>query len=99
VLSVRHFAWIALAEAASFVLLLIAMVFKHGFGMNGGVTLIGPIHGVLFIAYLAGAVIVRGQAGWSLSQTAKIVLAGVVPIAGFVVAERLMKQPAAARAA
>lgn len=95
-LTVRQFAWLAIAEAASFMLLLVAMVFKHGFDMPGGVSIIGPKHGVLFIAYIAAALMARAQAGWSWSQTAKIILAGIVPIAGFIVAERLMKQPSLA---
>ncbi len=95
-LTTRQFAWIALVEAVSFVLLLAGMIFKYGFDNEAGVTLMGPLHGVLFIAYIAGAVLVRGQAGWSWGQTAKIIVFGIVPIAGFFVAERLMKQPATA---
>ena len=93
VLTPRQFAWLAIAEASSFVLLLIGMIFKYGFDNETGVAIMGPIHGVLFIAYVLGAFIVRGPAGWSWGQTAKIVVAGIVPIAGFFVAERLMKQP------
>jgi integral membrane protein len=98
VLTTRQFAWIAIVEAASFVLLLIGMIFKYGFDNEAGVTLMGPLHGVLFIAYIAGALLVRGQAGWSWGQTAKIILIGIVPIAGFFVAERLMKQSTTATA-
>jgi integral membrane protein len=99
VLTSRHFAWLAIAEAGSFVLLLVGMLFKYGFDNEAGVSVMGPIHGVLFIAYMLGALIVRGRAGWSWGQTAKILLAGIVPIAGFFVGERLMKQPASAQVA
>ena len=97
-LTTRQFAWIAIVEAASFVLLLVGMVFKYGFDNEAGVTLMGPLHGVLFIAYVAGALLVRGQAGWSWGQTVKIIVAGIVPIAGLFVAERLMRQPATSQA-
>ena len=50
-MSARTFAWIAILEAASFVLLMIAMVFKYGFDNEAGVSVMGPIHGVLFLAY------------------------------------------------
>jgi integral membrane protein len=99
VLTPRQFAWLAIAEAGSFVLLLIGMVLKYGFDNETGVSVMGPIHGVLFVAYVLGALIVRGSAGWSWGQTAKIMLAGIVPIAGFFVGERLMKQPARVQAA
>jgi integral membrane protein len=99
VLNPRQFAWLAFAEAGSFVLLLIGMVFKYGFDNETGVSIMGPIHGVLFIAYIIGALVVRGAAGWSWGHTAKMVLAGIVPIAGFFVGERLMRQPASAQAA
>jgi len=99
VLNTRQFAWIAIVESASFLLLLAGMVFKYGFDNETGVTLMGPLHGVLFIAYIAGALSVRSQAGWSWGQTVKIIIAAIIPIAGFFVAERLMRRPVAVQAA
>jgi integral membrane protein len=99
VLTPRQFAWLAVAEAGSFVLLLIGMFFKYGFENETGVSVMGPIHGLLFVAYVLGALVVRSAAPWSWGQTAKVVLAGIVPIAGFFVAERLMKQMPGAQAA
>ena len=90
-LNLRQFAWVAFAEAGSFILLLAAMVFKHGFDMDRGVAVIGPIHGVLFMAYIAGVMLVRGPANWSWARTGKMIAAGIMPIAGFFVGERIIR--------
>lgn len=67
------------------------MVLKRGFDMPGGVSIIGPVHGVLLTAYVADTMI-RERSGWTWRQAVSIVLPGVSPIAGFFVAERSMKQ-------
>ena len=55
--------YIALAEATSFIALLIASVIKRTGGSELGVQILGPIHGVLFIAYVVIALNLRPRAG------------------------------------
>ena len=46
---------------------------------------LGPIHGLLFIAYVLIAGTIRERGHWTTSVTAAVVLAAVVPFGGYVV--------------
>jgi integral membrane protein len=76
---------IALAEATSFILLLIASYVKRTGGSELGVQILGPIHGGLFIAYVVIALNIRSQLGWANSTTFWILVGTVVPFGGYVV--------------
>ena len=91
-MSTRVLGYVAIAEALSFVGLLVAMVFKYGADEPTGVTVLGPIHGALFVAYVGTALIVRQHRGWGVVRTMGILAAGVLPIAGYVVGHRLLKE-------
>jgi integral membrane protein len=85
---VRWFRIAAVTEAVSWTGLLIAMVFKYLVVHDAvGVHVFGPIHGVLFLAYLAVAVLVWRRHGWSTRIGVIALLAGVPPF-GTVVFER-----------
>jgi integral membrane protein len=77
--------YIALAEATSFIALLIASYVKRTDGSELGVHILGPIHGGLFIAYVVIALNVRAQLGWSASTTFWVLVGAVVPFGGYVV--------------
>jgi integral membrane protein len=77
--------YIALAEATSFIALLIASYVKRTDGGELGVHILGPIHGVLFIAYVVIALNVRPQLGWSAATTFWILVGAVVPFGGYAV--------------
>ena len=74
----------ALAEATSFLALLVASYLKHSDRGEVGVQVLGPIHGVLFLAYVALVVVVRPDTGWSSRTTGWILLAAVLPFGGYV---------------
>lgn len=88
----RNFRNIALIEATSFLVLLVATVVKHSGGTELGVKILGPIHGALFILYLALALIVRSSQGWSFWKTVGILAGAVVPFGGYIV-DRLVVEP------
>jgi len=90
--SVRVLGYVAIAEAISFGLLLVAMGFKYGLDEEAGVTTLGPIHGMLFLAYVVLALVVHQQQRWSVGRTALVLAAAVVPIAGWVVGRRLLDE-------
>jgi integral membrane protein len=90
---------IALAEATSFLALLVAAVVKRTGGGEEGVHILGPIHGGLFIAYLVIAANLRTEMDWPTRTTAWVVLAGIVPFGGYVVDLWLARQEAGERAA
>jgi integral membrane protein len=94
--TVRALRYVSIGEAASFlVLLLIAMPLKYGADTPQGVSLMGPIHGVLFLAYVALVVIAREAMGWDLKRTVLALIAAVLPVAPFLV-ERYWVKPAGA---
>lgn len=83
--TINTFRYVALAEAISFLVLLVATVVKHTQDAPGGVQIMGPIHGALFITYVVMALGVRGPARWSLQATFGVLVGAVLPFGGFVV--------------
>lgn len=67
--------------------LCVAIVFKYGFGSAQGVAIIGPIHGFLYMGYIAMAVDLALKARWSIKGTVGVLLCGTIPFLSFV-AER-----------
>ncbi len=88
----RALRWVALLEATSFLALLIASVVKRTDGGEMGVTILGPVHGALFLAYVGLAIWVRGQEGWSIPTLIWVLIGAVVPFGGYVVDWWLAKQ-------
>jgi integral membrane protein len=83
---------IAIAEATSFIALLIASVVKRTGGGELGVEILGPIHGGLFIAYVIVALNTRLELGWSGRATFWVLLGAVVPFGGYVVDRWLLRE-------
>ena len=88
--------YIALAEATSFIALLIASFAKRTGGSELGVQTLGPIHGLLFIAYVVMALNIRAELGWSGRTTFWVLVGAVVPFGGYVVDWRLLRDRHAA---
>ena len=82
---IRNMRYIALAEATSFIALLVASVVKRSGGGELGVQILGPIHGALFIAYVVIALNLRPRAGWSGKTTFGVLVGAVIPFGGYVV--------------
>jgi integral membrane protein len=89
---VRTLRLVSLAEATSFLLLLIATAVKYGAESPQGVQILGPVHGTLFIAYCALVIVARGRTGWDGRRTLLALVAGVLPFAPFYV-ERAWLRP------
>ena len=77
--------YVALAEATSFLLLLVATMVKRTGGSELGVHILGPIHGALFIAYVIVALNLRAELSWSGKTTFWVLVGAVVPFGGYVV--------------
>jgi len=91
-MSLKNMRYIALAEATSFLALLIASFLKRQGEGETGVTILGPIHGLLFIAYVVVALGLRSQMGWSNVATFWILVGAVVPFGGYVVDWWLLRE-------
>jgi integral membrane protein len=88
---------VSLAEATSFLLLLVATAVKYGAAAPLGVKILGPIHGVLFLGYVGLVLLAREQAGWNGSRTLLALAAGVLPFAPYYVERNWLRAPAPAR--
>ena len=65
----KAFKWISILEGISFLLLLfIAMPLKYLYDMPEMVQQVGMAHGVLFIAYVLGGLLLIKPMNWSLTQ-------------------------------
>jgi integral membrane protein len=92
----RIFRITAVLEATSFLLLLVATYVKYGHDEPVGVEILGPIHGALFLAYVAIALFLASREEWP-GRTTLLVLAGaVVPFGGYAVDRWLKRQTVAA---
>ncbi len=85
--------YVALAEASSFLALLVAAYLKRQGQGELGVEILGPIHGALFIAYVLLTLTVRSYARWSTRATIGILLGAVVPFGGYAVDRWLTRNP------
>jgi integral membrane protein len=76
------FRTVAVAEACSWAGLLIGMLFKYVVvGNEIGVQVFGPIHGALFVAYLAVAVWAGRTLRWPTSTLVVALLCSIPPLA------------------
>ncbi|QFU88203.1 DUF3817 domain-containing protein [Amycolatopsis sp. YIM 10] len=83
-----RFRLLALAEAVSWAGLLIGMFFKYVVvGNEIGVKIFGPIHGVVFVAYVIVALLVRESLRWDGRTTVLALIASIPPF-GTVLFER-----------
>lgn len=87
-LSRNAFRIVAVAEALSWLALLIGMLFKYVISDTEiGVKIFGPIHGAVFVAYVLISLSVRGPLRWS-GQTLVLALAASIPPFGSLVFEQ-----------
>jgi len=92
--SIKNLRYVALAEATSFLALLVATFFKVGANTSAGdtaVSILGPIHGILFLAYVFVTISVRSQQRWSNRTTILILIGAVIPFGGYYVDSWLRK--------
>ncbi|MBO0839315.1 MAG: DUF3817 domain-containing protein, partial [Sciscionella sp.] len=78
---------IAYVVGVGLLALTVATILDLGFDTHGPVAIIGPLHGFLYMIYLALAVDLALKARWSLPGTLLVMLAGTIPFLSFV-AER-----------
>ena len=85
--------WIAIAEATSWLLLIVATGVKYAFGQQLGVQILGPTHGTLFLAYLAVVAAAWWSLRWSPRTVVIVVIDSFLPGGGFLVARRQDLRP------
>lgn len=93
--SLKTFRIIALAEATTFLILLAGSAIKASGGTEAIVQILGPLHGVLFLAYVAVAVTGRDDYRLGNAQLTWVLVGAVLPFGGYVVDRWLAKREAA----
>ena len=93
-MTIHNFRYVALVEATSWLILLAATIWKYAADGPDLAPILGPIHGLLFLAYVLMALSLRDEAGWDGPTTLGVLAGAVVPGGGFVV-ERRVLAPAA----
>ena len=68
-MTTRHLRTLALVEAISWMVMLAAVVAKRLFGLDEAVTVMGPVHGVIFLVYAGAVLAMREQLGWDGRKT------------------------------
>ena len=93
---IRRFRLTALAEGSSFlVLLCIAMPMKYLMGMPQVVTVVGAIHGILFLLYVAQLARLRSTYQWDNRFSFYAFLASLLPLGPFIFDKHLREKEVA----
>ena len=74
------------------ILVLVGVPLKYAAGYRGVVAVVGPIHGILYIVYMAAAYDLARRGRWTLRQMAAVVGAGFVPFLAFVVERQVTRR-------
>lgn len=97
------FRTVAIAEAISWLGLLVAMLFKYSLTENEiGVKIFGPIHGAVFVAYVIAVFVVYRPLRWSGPVCVWALIASIPPFGSLVFEQwasrtgRLNRQPVTA---
>jgi integral membrane protein len=78
------------------VLVLVAMPLKYFADSPALVGIVGPMHGFLYMVYLAAAVNLAFRARWSPVKTVLVMLAGTIPFVSFVAERKVTEEERAA---
>lgn len=88
----KSFKIVARAEGISLLLLLfIAMPLKYIWEYPEAVEVVGMVHGVLFIAYVAWAIWVYLALKWSVNILAIVILASIIPFGTFYIENKYLR--------
>ncbi len=94
----KTFSWfrkIAFAEGVSFlVLLLVAMPMKYMADMPLAVTIVGGLHGALFVGFIVLALLVKDSYKKSFGWLAKSFIASILPFGTFVMDKQWKREEA-----
>jgi integral membrane protein len=95
-IQIRKFRMTALAEGSSFLLLLfVAMPMKYAMGMPRVVTVVGAIHGILFLAYVTQLAKLRTTHQWDNTFAFYAFLASLLPFGPFLFDKQLREKEVA----
>lgn len=80
---VRTLRRVSVVEATTYLLLLVATVIKQTGGSETGVSVLGPIHGILYLTFAGLVLLARGHMGWPTTRTILALVVGSLPFGGY----------------
>ena len=83
---------LAILEGISYLLLIPTIILKYGFDMGLPNKIVGSIHGLLFILYSIWVVYYARKVKWNLTKTLICLAASFVPIATFIIDQKILKR-------
>lgn len=89
----------SIAEGTSWLVLIGCVLAKRVLDapFEGGVPVMGPVHGVIFLAYALLVLIGRGEQRWNVQETVLALVLSIVPGGGYWVHRRMIADPAPGR--
>jgi integral membrane protein len=91
--SLGRFRLIGITEGYSYLILLgIAMPLKYMLGIPIAVKLVGWIHGILFILYVAALINVKFDLNWTITKSLKAFIAALIPFGTFILDKELVEE-------
>ena len=97
--SIGRLRTIGLIEGISFLVLLgVAMPLKYFAGLPQAVTVVGWLHGLLFITFCIALTQAHQEAKWTVWRTGGVLIAALLPFGPFVIDGRLRREDETLRA-
>lgn len=85
----RSLPLVGAVEATTYLALLAGAVGRHLLEGPDLSALLGPVHGLAFLAFAGLALESRAELGWDLRRTLRVLSAAVVPFGGYAVGRHL----------
>ncbi|MDG3582083.1 MULTISPECIES: DUF3817 domain-containing protein [Galbibacter] len=91
-MNIKNFRLISILEGISYLLLFgVTMPLKYMADFHGPNKIIGMIHGILFITYVAMALVLQRKQNWSYATLFIILMCSVVPFGTFWMERRYLR--------
>jgi len=90
-ISIDRFRLVAILEGISYLLFGVTMPLKYFYNLPGPNYIVGMIHGILFIAYIAICLQSIYLYKWSFKTSFLLLLASLVPAGTFVAEHKILK--------
>ena len=95
--ALTRFRVIAYIVGVGLLALTVATILDWGFGIPQYAAVIGPLHGFLYMIYLALGIDLALKARWSIVGSVLVLLAGTIPFLSFVAERQVTKRVLAGR--
>lgn len=86
----KYLKTIAIAEGSSFIAFAITMPLKYGYDIFLPNKIVGWIHGLLFILYIAAMFVAYRKYNWNFSKLFIVLAASLIPFAPFYVERKML---------